>query len=134
MKRFVLFAVAAIIIVPVLVYFGLLLYLELTPERDPAEVALQTTEELLDTAWQHPNAPAPFDYRDLEIDRCWQFIQRSLVQSSNQYTSTVIYNSQNETYYFRDTVEIVVQITFSDNRWVRIRFYEGGTAGCQYGV
>jgi hypothetical protein len=132
-KPFVMVSIVTLVIF-LMLCAGMIVYLDTTPEKDPEQIALQTVQDLLAYAQENPESPPPFEYRNLQIDQCWQFIQQSVRGSQNHYTPTVTYNAYDDAILFRDTSEVVVHIDFAHDGWATIRFYEYGTAGCQYGI
>jgi hypothetical protein len=96
---------------------------------DPKKAAITQTKLYTDAAYAHSEKPGPKEnpvHPDGEWPhQCWELLRQPAVESSNQYTMTVIYYN----WEARDSSgasgadEIIVQVDFANASRVLVNFY-----------
>ena len=62
---------------------------------------------------------------------CWIFLRNALKDQGNEYDLQVAYyNWDDPNYNWRDVDEVYIDVNFSEDKWARVLYYEGGFNGC----
>jgi sensor histidine kinase regulating citrate/malate metabolism len=103
---------------------------------DARTTALNAANELLVAAQAHPTGTITDSGLQSYLwvsEKCWNFLQDAMRQSSGQYTITITsyYNSDDDPNRIRDTIEVFMKVAFSNRRQGEILFSQGGLTGCR---
>ena len=101
--------------------------------NNPIDAVTNSTKQILTAAYSHPLGASQRDLLppSLQVKKeCWQFIQEMGVSSSSSYTLTVPGIDRNKVYSLPDPTELVVQVSFLNNRQLLISFRHNLVIDC----
>jgi hypothetical protein len=109
-------------------------------DYDPKEAAIVHTKLYLEAAYAHPTAPQEEAVEEavvgcggvLAYDDCWTLLQEVVVQSSNQYTLTVVFYDWEAGVPLGSGDDVIVRVELANTRPVLVYTYEGCVDFCSY--
>lgn len=121
-----------LVLAVLLVFSGLYWYSQHNVQQpDRKTRALQKIEQLLATiqaqpvdAWPNRDQPLPISAT------CWNFLHIALVDHSNHYTVTLVYDTRDDSNYHFNLDAVTVQIEFPDKQKRRLTVLDDGGFIC----
>ena len=103
---------------------------------DPQEAAIMRTRQYLEAAYAHPTSPekevVPSCGGLWSHGDCWTLLQNAVVQSSNQYTLTVVFYDWEAHVPLRSGDDVIVRVDFVNTHSVLVYTYESCVDFCLY--